>query len=164
MAKGRGRTTLAAATLALVITAAFIAAGLDLLLTALDPDRLGAAERSSMVSLGLPTSSRETSTLALISGVVVVGVSLVAVVVVVGILARREWAREAGIGLFAILGIILGAVALGGLLADPPASGAALGMTLAVGQLAVAGLLLTHQTEDDFARAAMARSGKRRGG
>ncbi len=164
MAKGRGRTTLAAATLALVITAAFIAAGLDLLLTALDPDRLSAAERSSMVSLGLPTSSRETSTLALISGVAVTVVSLVAVVVVVGILSRRDWAREAGIGFFAILGIILGAVALGGLLADPPASGAALGMALAVGQLGVAGLLLTHQTEDDFARAAMARARKRRGG
>lgn len=164
MAKGRGRTTLAAATLALVITATFLATGVDLLLTALDPERVSVEERSSMVSVGLPTGSRETGTSALISGVLVVMVSLVAVIVVVGVLARREWAREAGIGLFSILGIILAAVALGGLLADPPAPGAALGMALAVGQLAVAGLLLAHQTEDDFARAAMARSGKRSAG
>ncbi len=164
MAKGRGRITLAAATLALVVTATFLAAGIDLLLTSRDPDRVSAEERSAMVSLGLPTGSRETGTLALISGVVVVVTSLIGVVVAVGLLARREWAREAGIGLFSILGIILGAVALGGLLADPPAPGAGLGLALAVAQLAVAGLLLTQQTEDDFARAAMARARKRRAG
>ena len=96
-------------------------------------------------------------TLLAFSGIVVLVTCAVVAAIVVGLLGRRAWAREAGMlvaVLFALLSLGVGA---SGLAADPPARAAWAGISVGLAHVAVVALLLLPATADDLDRAELRR-------
>lgn len=150
-------TTVVAVLVAAVLTLSYGFVAVQAFLAAADPDRLDPAfERSA---LGLASGQGGTATTASgIIGLVIGAVVLVSSIVVVGLAFRRQWAREAAFGVYGVLGLVATAISVGGLLSDPPAPSAWVGVLTGVANIAVVGLLLVPATARDFAAGERARS------
>lgn len=154
--QGPARTTLAAGLLAILVSIPFLIRGIGSLLVALNPD-VTLGYRRAMVTLGIPASAAEVTTAATIGSVVTLVLTALALLLAAGILRRRQWAREGGLGLFGLFGIVLVLLALQGLTSTPRGPNAVWGLLIGVLNLTIAVLLLRPSTVRDMDRAELAR-------
>lgn len=82
----------------------------------------------------------------LVFGVVVV----VSVIIIIGLILRQSWAREAGMVVYGFLGLLALATSLSGITADPPAPSAWLGMLTGLANVSIVVLLLMRSSARDF--------------
>ena len=146
-------TITAALLIAVALTSVFGYMALISLLGVLDPDRIDPAfARGSLFgSAGIATdassaSQNASAIIALLFG----AVTLLTVIIIIGLILRQGWARESGIVVFGFLGIVSLAPSLSGVMADPPAPSAWLGVLTGLANLAIVGLLLLPRTARDF--------------
>ena len=97
-----------------------------------------------------------------ISLVVTLPVALACLVVLVGLVAQQEWAREGALGVFGLSGLLLLVFSLNGLSQDPPGQNADLGLAAALLVLAVAGLTLSPGVRRDFEQRQIAKQVRER--
>ncbi len=143
----RSPTTTAAGLLALVVPAPFIAAGWSLLTAGIGGEGSPGLERLGSFAVGgLLDGGWLVAT-----GFLVLALSLLAVVLGLGILARRTWARESGLLMFTFFGAIVTLLSLAGLGSDAPNAG--VGLLDGLVQLAVAVLLFVPSTAEDVEHA-----------
>lgn len=69
-------------------------------------------------------------------------VVVVSTIILIGMLLAREWAREAALVIYGVLGMVVLAASLGGLAADPPAPSAWTGILVGIANLTIVALLL----------------------
>lgn len=86
------------------------------------------------------------------AAVLSIPVAVSCVVVLLGLLTWKEWAREAVLGVFGIGGVLLLVFSINGLTFDPPARGAGVGVLVGVLVLGVAVLAMTRPVQQDFSR------------
>lgn len=151
----RAHGTIAAAILiASGLTLAFGYVAVDSLLGAFDPNRLDSDFTRNALGMGASGSSQgvggAASNASAIIGVVIGAVVILSLIITVGLAFRSDWAREAGVVIYGLLGLMSVAVSLGGLSADPPAPSAWVGMLTGLANFAVVGLLLVPPTSRDF--------------
>lgn len=138
-------TTVAAATLITALTIGFMTFVLR-----------GAGGRRDGVDLDaslLGLNPQQAENAAALTTMLIVTVAVVSVLMLVGILRRRQGARFAAIAVFGFLALVVLGVSWSGLTADPPAPNALYGMLCGVVDALIAGLLLAPATADDFDRA-----------
>ncbi|MEA2022653.1 MAG: hypothetical protein U9N79_00010 [Actinomycetota bacterium] len=147
-------TTVTAVLVALVLTVSFGYVALESLLGAINPDRLDGDFGRGALSFATSGTGTDAGSVAAnasaIIGVVIGAVVLVSAIIVVGLAFRREWAREAGLVIYGMLGLLTVAVALGGFAGDPPAPSAWVGMLTGAANLTIVGLLFAPATARDF--------------
>ena len=147
-------TTAGAILIALLLTGAFGFIAIDSLLGAVYPERLspdfarmlGSISETELGSKSGGPASNASGMVGVIVGFVVI----VSAIIVTGLLFLQSWAREAGLVIYGVLGLIVLAASLGGLAADPPAPSAWNGVLVGVLNLTVVGLLLTKSTSRAF--------------
>jgi hypothetical protein len=83
-------------------------------------------------------------------GLVFGAVVVVSLIVIIGLILRQSWAREAGMVIYGFLGLLALATSLSGITADPPAPSAWLGVLTGLANLAVVVLLLMRSSARDF--------------
>ena len=136
------------------LTPAFGYVAVDSLLGAFDPGRLDSNFTRSALGMGGTNSAQgvggAASNASAISGVVIGAVVILSLIIVIGLAFRRDWAREAGVVIYGLLGLMSIAVSLGGLSADPPAPSAWVGMLTGLANVAIVVLLLVPPTSRDF--------------
>lgn len=137
-------TTLAAAALMGVVSIAFGAYGVAVMITAGDGGPM--ASRDAVL---LGVSGREEGTATMMAVTVILVTSALTLSLTMGVLRRREGARHAALMVFGILGFLALAAALPGLSAMPPRSGAPFGVLVGLVDLGVVALLLLPATSDD---------------
>jgi hypothetical protein len=123
------------------------------LLGVLDPDRIDPnfAQGSLFGSGGTVSDAsgaaqNASALVALLFGAVVI----VSVIIIIGLIFRGNWAREAGMVIYGFLGLIAFATSLSGITADPPAPSAWLGLLTGLANFATVVLLLLPATARDF--------------
>jgi hypothetical protein len=82
----------------------------------------------------------------LVMGIVVI----LSIVIIIGLMFRGQWAREAAFVIYGFLALLALAASLAGLAADPPAPSAWTGVLVGVADLAIVGLLMAPATSRDF--------------
>lgn len=153
-------TTAAAILLATALTASFGYVAVQSLLDANDPDRIDSGFPRNALAVG-GSPGGDAGNASAIAGIVIGAVVVVCAFAIVGLARRRQSAREAGIGIFGFLGVVATLVSIGGLLSDPPAPSAWLGLIAGIASLGVAVLLLLPATADDFESREMERTRSR---
>lgn len=133
-----------------VLTIPFINGAVQFIRDAIDPSRVDLEVRSVFAQMGLSTGSGELGVGSMIAGVVVGVISLVTLVALAGIAFRRQWAREAGIGLFVAFAVVVTPLAISGLVADPPARNAGIGLMVGLASAVVVVLLAVPPTSLAF--------------
>ena len=93
-----------------------------------------------------------------VAAVVTVPVAVTCLIVVLGLFAWKEWAREGALGVFGLLGLFLLVMSLTGLVQDPPARQADLGVLASLVVLSVAALAYSAPVQRDFERREIARN------
>jgi hypothetical protein len=155
-------TTAVAILIASGLTVVFGYVAIDSLLGAIDPTRLDSDFTRSALGMGGVRGTQgiggAASNASAIIGIAIGAVVILSVVILVGLVFRQAWAREAGVVIYGLLGLLSIAVSLGGLSADPPAPSAWVGMLNGLANFAVVGLLLTPATAQDFRRKERARA------
>ena len=155
-------TTDIAILIALMLTLTFGYIAIDSILGAIDPERLGRDFGRGVLPFSPTGTGTNASAVAAnasaIVGLAIGSVVLVSAVIVSGLLFRRDWAREAGLVIYGLLGLMAIGASLGGLFADPPARSAWLGILTGVADLAIAGLLLAPATATHFRHKAQVRA------
>ena len=151
----RAHGTIASAVLiASGLTLAFGYVAVDSLLGAFDPGRLDSNFTRSALGIGGVNSAQgvggAASNASAIIGVVIGSVVILSLIIIIGLAFRRDWAREAGVVIYGLLGLMSIAVSLGGLSADPPAPSAWVGMLNGLANVAIVVLLLVPPTSRDF--------------
>lgn len=149
-------TTAAAILIAGLLTAWFGYLSLGSLLGTIDPERLDQGFGRSVLSAAPAGSTADAGGAAAnasaIVGIVIGAIVLLSAITIVGLLFRGEWAGEAGLVIYGLLGFVATAASLGGLAADPPAPSAWGGLLIGLTNFAVVGLLLAPATARDFRR------------
>jgi hypothetical protein len=153
--KPRAKTTIAAATLMLALTALFGVIGVEQARSALDQSRIGRETYFSGVDFGL--NAVETRNLITISAVLVLGLCILSVVLVIGVLGRRASVRHAAIGTFIVFAAVTLPLSIGELFSEDPEPTAAIGLLIAGIDIAIVVLLLRPATLNEFERAEAAR-------
>lgn len=147
-------TGAAAILIASGLTLAFGYVAVDSLLGAFDPNRLDSNFTRNALGMGASGSSQgaggAASNASAIIGVVIGAVVILSLIIIIGLAFRRDWAREAGVVIYGLLGLMSVAVSLGGLSADPPAPSAWVGMLTGLANVAIVVLLLVPPTSRDF--------------
>lgn len=85
-----------------------------------------------------------------LAAIVSIPVAISCVAVLVGLALWKEWAREAALGVFGLIGALLLLMSLNGLTFDPRPRYAELGVVLSLLVVGVAVLVLTPGVRDDF--------------
>jgi hypothetical protein len=151
----------AAGVLMLGVSAPFVVQGVTAAVRA-GQDSL-ASVRETLVTFGAPAQQSEATALFVLFAVVLLVASGLGVLVAVGVLLRRSWAREGALGLFGIFALLALASGLRGVTAEPPARNAGWAILVAAVDIAVVVLLLHPLTSRDFQVAEMRRGRKRAG-
>ena len=144
--------------MALVLSMPFVWNGSELLrLAAAGP---GAGElRTGLVLLAVASDSSRNALILI--GLIILVVCGWVIIHALGILGRRRWAREGGMITFGLFSLLAVPVSVSGLLADPPASNAWLGVLTGLTNLAIVALLLATPTARDFEKSEAARMRRR---
>jgi hypothetical protein len=153
--KPRAKTTVAAATLMLALTALFGLVGVQQARSALDPARIERDTYFSGINFGL--NAVETRNLITISAVLVLGLCVLSVVLVIGVLGRRASVRHGAIGTFIVFAAVTLPLSIGELFSKDPAPTAAMGLLIGGIDIAIVVLLLRPETLNEFERAEAAR-------
>ena len=147
-------TTAGAILIALVLTVVFGFMAIDSLLGAIYPERLSPsfARMLGSISETDPGSARggPASNASGMIGIVVGSVVMVSAIAMIGLLFAQQWAREAALVIYGVLGIVVLAASIGGLAGDPPAPSAWTGILVGIANLAIVGLLLTRSSARVF--------------
>jgi hypothetical protein len=147
-------TTAGALLIALVLTVVFGFVAIDSLLGAIYPERLSPsfARMLGSISETDPGSARggPASNASGMIGIVMGSVVVVSAITMIGLVFAREWAREAALVIYGVLGLVVLAASIGGLAADPPAPSAWTGVLVGVANLTIVGLLLTSSSARVF--------------
>jgi hypothetical protein len=145
-------TLATAVAIAVTLTTVFGHIAVQSLLGVLDPDRIDPNfARGSLFGSGGSVSNASgaaqnaSALVALLLGAVVI-VS----VIIIGLIFRGNWTREAGMVIYGFLGLIAFATSLSGITADPPAPSAWLGLLTGLANFATVVLLLLPATARDF--------------
>lgn len=85
-----------------------------------------------------------------LAAVVSIPVAVTCVLVLLGLVFWRDWAREAALGVFGLIGAFLLILSLNGLTFDPPPRYAGLGVGLSLLVVGVAALVLSPGVRKDF--------------
>lgn len=143
------------------LTLAFGYVAVDSMLGAFDPERLDSNFTRSALGMGGTSSAQgvggAASNASAIIGIVIGAVVILSLIIIVGLAFRRDWAREAGVVIYGLLGLMSIAVSLGGLSADPPAPSAWVGMLTGLANVAIVVLLMVPPTSRDFRNSQRAR-------
>ena len=140
--------TAAATVLGLLLTAPYAVQGIRSVTGNHDDEIV----RDSLVFIGRQVRGPEAANAVFMTGLILVAASAVAVIALIGIALRREWAREAGMVIFGVFGLVSTLVSLSGLNAEPPAPRAGLGLLTGIGCFVVLALLLLPSTARLFSR------------
>lgn len=122
----------------------------------LDVDR-EAALRNGLSAVGLYGDERGLRIAEGWAAAVTIPVALTALAVLYGLATWKEWAREAALGVFGLVGSGLLVLALAGATADPPGRNADWGVLGALLVLAVAALAVAPPVRHDWERKAIER-------
>jgi hypothetical protein len=141
-------TTLGAAAVMSVLTVVFVVYALRAL-TGIDPDRSSAETNELLLGLNPQQANNATA----VTAVLIFAMSALTLVMVIGIMRRREVSRYAAIFVFGLVAVIVLAGSLEGLLADPPRPNAVYGVACGLVNAVIVALLLAPGTADDFAEA-----------
>lgn len=147
----RAGTTTFAGVLILLLTAAFLVAGIDLARTAIgsaDQDR-----EAYLAGLALGLSPQAQANFTGIIAVIVLGLCVLTTVCGIGVLTRREGVRHAAIATFVLFTLVTVPLAIAGLNADKVTGGAWVGLFIGLLDALVLWLLLRGKTSRDFERA-----------
>ncbi|MEN8240000.1 MAG: hypothetical protein ABFR53_12470 [Actinomycetota bacterium] len=147
-------TIAAAVAIAAVLTLIFGVMAFQALLGAVDPSRLGDEFTRGALAIGSNggasgnggAARNASAIIAIVFGIIVI----IAAFITVGLAFRRDWAREAGVVIFGLLGIVSIAASGAGLMSNPPAPSAWLGIFTGLVNLAVVAFLLAPATSRDF--------------
>jgi hypothetical protein len=131
-------TTVGAIVLSTALTSPYALQGIRTLLGYRDDVRL--------VIAGAPPGQAAAENAALLAGLVAGAASLVATIIIVGLVLRRQWAREAGMAVFGFFGLVATLVSITGLFAEPPAPNADIGLATGLASFVVVALLLARPT------------------
>lgn len=142
-------TTAAAILIASTLTLWYGVVAVQSWIAAIDPDRMSETFARRALVLGGERGG-SAATASGIIGLVIGAVVVVSAIVIVGLVLRRPWAREAAFGLYGFLGVVALMVSVGGLMADPPESSAWSGLLTGAASLSVVVLLLARPTGRDF--------------
>lgn len=150
-------TTWAAIALALLMTIPYIGIFVQTVRAAVDPESVPIESLQELAFLGAQTRGDEVVIAFSYMAVVLGAVSLVVVGLIIGLIARRQAAREAAYAVFGVIGFVAGLACVGGLVGGGWSRGSLLGVVTAAGCAAVIVLLAVRATSLDFERAEMAR-------
>lgn len=141
----------------LVVTAPYLAILVQSVRAALDPGSVSQETLRDLAMLGASTVGDEAWIAFSYLSVVVGVVTLVVLLVIAGLIARRPAAREAAFAVFGVIGLVAALAGLGSLLGGSRSGGSWLGVATALGCLGVIVLLALKHTATDFELAEMAR-------
>ena len=141
-----------AAIVIVVVTTVYAAYALRRL-TTIDTTRAVATRGEVLLGLNAQMGNNAT----LISAVLILLISVIALSVAIGVVRRRPGARLAAIGLFVALAAVSLWVGLGGVIARPPAPNAWYGVLTGVVDGLIVALLVAPATTQDFSRAELER-------
>jgi len=148
--------------IASVLTAWFGYVAVDSVLGAIDPNRIDPAfARGALAFTAGTDTGGAAANASVIIGLVIGVVVLLSAIIIIGLVFRGEWAREAGFVIYGVLGLVASAAAMGGLAAQPPAPSAWFGLGIGLANFAVVGLLFAPATARNFrdhSRARVSRS------
>ncbi len=153
--RNRG-TTVTAILIASMLTVSFGYIAVESFLGALYPDRLDQDFGRGVLSAAPAGSTADAGGAAAnasaIIGVVIGAVVLLSAIIIIGLVLRGDWARETGLVIYGLLGLLATGTSMGGLTSDPPAPSAWLGVLTGLANLTVVGLLLAPATARNFKR------------
>jgi hypothetical protein len=155
------RTTWAAIGLAVAITIPYLVILVQTIRQIADPDLLSEEALRALVGLGGSPGGDDFGIALTIVAIVIGAVSGLVILVIIGLVGRRQWAREAGFAVFATLGLVSGALGISGMLSTPRPSGAWLGAATGLACASVVVLLMLESTGIEFELADMERRKKR---
>lgn len=149
----RGRSTWSLLGLTALVTALPVLSAARSVLTALGVLEVDAPSlRGGLVGFGLVNDDRSARVAEGFAALVSVPVALTCLIVLGGLLTWKEWAREAALGVFGLIGLLLLVFSLNGLTQDPPGQNAGIGVAGSLLVLAVAALAMSPGVRDDFER------------
>lgn len=153
-------TTVAAGVLMLAVSAPFVVQGVSAALRARSPGAVDAA-RETLVQLSVPAMRNEASQMFGLFAVIFLVVSGLALLLAVGVLARRGWARETALATFGLFALVALASGLRGISADPPGRNAGWAIVVGLVDVAITVLLMLPATARDFQLAEFRRERRR---
>jgi hypothetical protein len=139
-------TTAGAILIALALTTVFAFIAVYSWLAAIYPDRMDPSFARNAGSAGSASASNASGMIAIAMGAVV----LVSAIIVIGLIFRRAWAREAAFVIYGFLSLLVLAASVGGLMADPPARSPWTGILVGISNLAIVLLLMAPATSRVF--------------
>lgn len=153
-------TTVGAGLLMLAVTAPFLLQGVTAALQATSPTALEAG-REALVQFDIPAMQDEASRMFGFFAFIFLLVSGLALLLTIGVLLRRSWARESALAVFGVFALLALGSGLRGISADPPGRNAGWAILVGIIDLAVTALLLLPATARDFHLAEFRRQRKR---
>lgn len=149
----RGRSTWSLLALTALVTALPVLSATRSVLTALGVLEVDAPSlRGGLVGFGLLNDERSVRVAEGFAALVSVPVAVTCLIVLLGLLTWRDWAREAALGVFGLIGLLLLVFSVNGLTQDPPGQNAGLGVVGSLLVLGVAALAMSPGVRDDFER------------
>jgi uncharacterized protein YhhL (DUF1145 family) len=136
--------------LILVVTAPFLYNAITLARSTADEESLRLEVRETLILNNVNPGPQEAANYARYVSLIMLTICVIAIVIAVGLMRRREGAQHAGIVVFGLLAVVSIAASLAGLNADPPAPRAGLGLATGIGNALIVFLLLRRQTMDDI--------------
>jgi lipoprotein signal peptidase len=161
MARSVSRTRWLAIALAVAITIPYLAIFIQTIRAIRDPESVSREMLRELASLGAMTQGDQVGIAFSYLAAIVGAVTLVVVLIIVGLVVRRQAAREAAFAVFGTFALISGLAGIGTLIGRSPSSGSWLGAGTAAACLGVIILLALGSTSRDFELAEMER-GRRR--
>ena len=153
--RGRASTTTAAGVLMLLLTAGFGATAALTIVTAV------AHQGPNADAISMQIAPEATKTLFVTAGSIVLVTCAMELYLAIGVLRRKEAAREGALFMAGALAVISLAIGTAGLLADNAASGALWGVLTGLANVVVFALLWHPSTRSDVSRAEHVRQRRR---
>ncbi len=157
MARSGTRTRWAAIALAVAITVPYVVMFVQTLRAIVDPDSVSTEMLLQLALMGALAQGDQASIAFSYLAAVLGAVNFVVLVVIAGLIARRQAAREAAFAVFGIITLVAGLSGLGSLLGGRASDGSWLGAITALACLGVIVLLALESTGADFELAEMER-------
>ena len=157
MTRRVSHTRWAAIALASAITVPYLALFIQSVRAVIDPESVPRELLLELASLGASTQGDQAWIAFSYLAAIVGAVTLVVILVIAGLIARRQAAREAAFAVFGGIALVAGLAGIGSLIGGSPSSGTWLGAGTAVVFIGVIVLLSLQSTSIDFELAEMAR-------
>jgi hypothetical protein len=159
MTRPRSRTTWGAIALAVAITIPYLGILVQSIRGAIDPSSVPEQLVRELAMFGTATQGAAVTIAFSYLAVTVGAVTVVVLLVILGLVARRQAAREAAFAVFGAIALVAGLASLGGVLGGGASSGSWLGAATSLACLGVVVLLALQSTSIDFE---LAEKGRRR--